>query len=65
MGALLAKGGKVPEGLAQRPDHDGIAQGAALGCFASGRVSGSSSQTKARPQPATDARLKNAMLLPK
>src|SRR5215475_1665267 len=32
---------------------------------AAGRVSGSSSQTSARPQPAMDARLKNATLLPK
>src|SRR5262245_35139007 len=32
---------------------------------ASGRVSGSSSQTRARPQAAMDARLKNATLLPK
>ncbi len=34
-------------------------------CSASGRVSGSSSQTNARPQAAMDARLKNATLLPK
>src|SRR5262245_63907450 len=32
---------------------------------ASGRVSGSNSQTRARPQAAMDARLKNATLLPK
>jgi hypothetical protein len=32
---------------------------------ASGRVSGSSSQTRARPQAAMDARLKNATPLPK
>jgi hypothetical protein len=34
-------------------------------CSTSGRVSGSSSQTNARPQTAIDARLKNATLLPK
>src|SRR5215467_4441160 len=40
-------------------------QAAARGRSASGRVSGSSSQTNARPQAAMDARVKNATLLPK
>src|SRR5262249_32045122 len=59
-------GWKLPEGQRQAsaPDHH-VGKDAALGCSGSGRVSGNSSQTKATPQPATDARLKNAMLLPK
>src|SRR5262249_59023496 len=40
-------------------------QAAARGRSASGCVSGSSSQTDARPQAAMDARPKNATLLPK